>query len=85
MAVIKLERLFLDTNVLLEDVDYFTDKNFIISSETLRELENIKTNRNKTEDVRAAARKVTRWLADNYNKYEVIHYCDGVSDLIYNH
>lgn len=79
-----MERLFLDTNVLLEGAEYFADKNFLISSETLRELENIKNNRNKTEDIRAAARSVTRWLADNYDKYEVINHCDAVYDELCN-
>lgn len=36
------------------------------------ELESIKTNRNKSEDVRAAARKVTRWLSSHNNEYEVV-------------
>lgn len=73
-----MERLFLDTNVLLEDIDHFSHANFLISSVSLVELENIKTNRHKTEEVKAAARKATRWLADNHDKYDVIFYCDAV-------
>lgn len=73
-----MERLFLDTNVLLEDIDHFSHANFLISSVSLVELENIKTNRHKTEEVKAAARKATRWLADNHDKYDVIFYCDTV-------
>ena len=70
-----LQRYFLDTNVLLEDIEYFTTLPFIISSVTLAELENIKTNRNKTEEVRVAARKAIKWLSDHHGEYEVI-VCD---------
>ena len=73
---------FLDTNVLLEDFERYTSEPFLISSVTLQELENIKTNRNKTEDIRAAARKAIRWLAENHEKYEVIQYCDAVYDQL---
>lgn len=69
---------FYDTNVLLEDSDLTLP--FVISSETLKELETIKTARNKTEDVRAAARHAIKWLADHHGEYEVLVYCDAVKD-----
>lgn len=69
---------FYDTNVLLEDSDLTLP--FVISSETLKELESIKTARNKTEDVRAAARHAIKWLADHHGEYEVLVYCDAVKD-----
>ena len=50
--------LFLDTNVLLDDAEYFENERFVISGKTLEELENIKNNRNKSEDIKASARKV---------------------------
>ena len=49
---------------------------------TLCELENIKTNRHKTEELKVAARKVTKWLADNSKMYEVVFYCDTVENKI---
>ena len=71
------ELLFLDTNVLLEDIGSFEGKNFAISSKTLEELENIKTSRTKSEDVKAAARKVTRWLADHHGEYQVVIFTEN--------
>lgn len=81
----KLLKYFLDTNVLLENLDEFKDKEFAISSVTLNELEEIKTNKYKTEEVKYAAREATRWLADHYGQYEVIHYCDSVRDKIWSY
>src|SRR5699024_8419289 len=51
----------------LENEDFF-----FLSSVTLEELEDIKTNKNKTEDLRYAARKAVRFLDKNENKYDVI-------------
>ena len=71
-------KYFLDTNVLLEDISYYSSLHFLLSSETLIELEKIKTNRNRTEDIRAAARNAIKWLSDNPDGYEVIQYCDAI-------
>lgn len=81
----KCLKYFLDTNVLLENLDEFRDKEFAISSVTLNELEEIKTNKYKTEEVKYAAREATRWLADHYGQYEVIHYCDSARDKIWSY
>lgn len=63
---------FLDTNALLF---YCTRLDevvpFVISSVTLTELEGIKTNKNKTEELRWKARKVVHWLNENTDKYTV--------------
>lgn len=75
-------KYFLDTNVLLEDIEHYSSIPFLISSETLIELEGIKTNRNKTENIRAAARRAIKWLANHNNNYEVIYYCDGIQDYL---
>lgn len=64
---------FVDTNILLQNLDFLKDKVFAISDITLRELENIKTSRTKSEDVKYSARKAVNWLINNLNKYEV--YC----------
>ena len=76
------EMLFLDTNVLLEDIESFDGKPFVISDQTLLELENIKSSRNKAEEVRAAARKANKWLADNHDKYEVEVTTEAVYDIL---
>lgn len=73
--------LFLDTNVLLDDVEYFENERFAISGKTLEELENIKNSRNKSEDIKASARKVQRWLADHHGEYEVVVETNEVYDL----
>ena len=56
---------FVDTNVLLHNLGYLESKSFVVSSKTLIELEEIKTNRNKTEDVRQKARQAIRFIKDN--------------------
>ena len=72
---------FYDTNALLELSDELDKINFFYtSSVVLNELENIKTSKNKTEDVRYKARCVSRFLRDNDNKYE----CIIVKDEAYN-
>lgn len=65
---------FYDTNILLnliEDINYVEDKIYL-SSITLKELENIKSSGNKTEEIRYRARVATRWLKENEDKYKCI-------------
>lgn len=77
---------FLDTNALLnldlETCDF--GGKFIISSVTLNELEQIKTSRNKDEEVKYKARNAVRYLDENDN-YDVVivgtsHY-DTLQDI----
>lgn len=75
-------KLFLDTNVLIENPDYFDEMPFIISDKTLFELEEIKSSRSKAEDVRSAARKAIRFLNEHKDKYEVIVYNNSIKELI---
>lgn len=51
-------KYFLDTNIILEDCSDLTD--CYISSKTLEELEAIKTNRNKTDEIQYRARLAVR-------------------------
>ena len=68
---------FYDTNALLHsDIEKIEGKIYL-SSITLQELEHIKTSRNKDEDLKFQARKVTRWLRSNEDKYECV-IADGV-------
>lgn len=62
---------FYDTNELLHSLEEIEDKIYL-SSITLQELEHIKTSKNKDEDVRFEARKVTRFLRNNEDKYECV-------------
>lgn len=67
--------LFYDTNALLDlcGEDKLNDLDlFYTSSLVLHELEHIKVSRNKDEDVRYRARKMSRFLKENPDKYECI-------------
>lgn len=64
---------FYDTCALLNLGEKAFAEPFIISLETLRELENIKTSRNKDQDVKYAARKVTKLLCEKPDMYTVQH------------
>ena len=67
---------FFDTSSLIE-LAYELDKiecPFVISSITLKELENIKTSYNKSLDTKLAARAVIRFLESNPECYEVAIY-----------
>ena len=73
---------FYDTNALLELMEEVLVEPFAISSVTLEELENIKTSKNKTEEIRYKARKVVHLLDENKGKYEVIVYTEEDSDIL---
>ena len=65
---------FYDTNALLELQEEVLKEKFVISSVTLEELENIKTIKNKTEEIRYKARKIIHILNENQDKYNVVIY-----------
>lgn len=75
---------FFDTCALL-NTDLSKEKYFYISSISLQELENIKTNRNKTEELRYKARKTVHWLDENKDNYKVFifayHYCETINNF----
>ena len=62
---------FYDTNVLLSgDKKWFNQKQkFFISSITIEELELIKNSETKNPEIKYLARKASKWLADNQDKY----------------
>ena len=75
---------FYDTCALLSlinDKEIFNES-FYISSITLHELEHIKTSKNKDEETRYKARKITHLLDENYNNFKVIVYNYEISDFI---
>lgn len=67
---------FLDTNALLrpEVLNALKENNekFYISSETLKEIENIKQSQNKSDEVKFQARCATRFLEENQELFRVI-------------
>ena len=71
---------FFDTCALLNmGTDAFTNK-FVISAQTLIELENIKSDKRKDESVRAKARRLSKLLDENEDKYSVIYTLDFKQD-----
>lgn len=78
------KKKFYDTCSLLAEIDnedLFTER-FYVSSTTLHELENIKSSKTKTEDVRYKARKLSHLLDEHYNDYDVVVYNFEISDYI---
>ena len=62
---------FYDTNVLLSgDKNWFNQKEkFFISSITIEELEEIKNSKTKDPKIKHLAKKVSKWLINNQDKY----------------
>lgn len=76
-------KYFLDTNAVLDlGKSIFNYSPFMLSDVTLQELEAIKTNRNKIEDLRHKAKKVVKLLLNNLGKYEVIHFTSQVNSIM---
>ena len=78
------KKKFYDTCSILAEIDnenLFVER-FYVSSVTLHELENIKTSKTKTEDVRYKARKLSHILDEHYNDYDVVVYNFEISDYI---
>lgn len=75
--------IFYDTNALLRYYNKINEQ-FLISSVTLIELENIKTDRRKDETVKSAARKLIRFLTNNEDLYKVIVVDNSVREILSN-
>lgn len=73
---------FYDTNALLELQEEILTEDFAVSSVSLEELENIKTSKNKTEEIRYKARKLVHLLDENSDKYHVVIYNKDIEQLI---
>ena len=75
-------RLFLDTNALLElQASAFLEP-FVISQETLTEIEEIKTASGKDGEIKYKARSIARLLSKNEGKYKVVPYTDDIINII---
>lgn len=72
---------FYDTCSLLAIANNIKEK-FVISSITLQELEDIKNNRFKSEDVRCAARKLLHFLDECPSQWEVVIYREPMEKRI---
>lgn len=77
---------FFDTCSLLKKVDnLFNDGNFVISSITLNELENIKTSSTKDPDIKYSARKLLHLLDSHPEGYEVSIFTMDMLEAITEH
>lgn len=74
---------FYDTNAILKLQSKILNENFVLSSTTLHELENIKTNKGKDEETKYNARKAIHLLDKNSDKYEVVVFTKDISDLMH--
>lgn len=63
---------FYDTNALLDLQEEVFEENFLCSIKTFEELEHIKTSKNKDEETRYKARRLTHLLDENNNMYEAV-------------
>jgi predicted ribonuclease YlaK len=63
---------FYDTSSLLLKTSFDDENKFLVSSITIKELENIKTSTHKNEEVKYSARNLLKFLYENTDKYDVI-------------
>jgi PhoH-like ATPase len=73
---------FYDTNALIELQEKIFDEYFCISSESLYELEEIKSSGKKDENTKYLTRQVSHMLLDNKDKYKVIHVDDLILSIV---
>ena len=73
---------FYDTNAILILQNKIFNERFVISSITLQEIENIKTSRNKDEEIKYKARKILHLLDENRDNYDVIVYSSAMENYI---
>lgn len=73
---------FYDTNALLNQLEKAFDEQFVCSTKTLQEIENIKTSDRKDQDVKYRARKLSHLLDEHKDKYEVVIPNDNIFDIL---
>lgn len=73
---------FYDTCALLNSSSNIFEDDIYISSITLTELEDIKTNRNKTEEIKAKARDITRNIDKNSDKVHLIIVTEDIYKIV---
>ena len=74
---------FYDTNALLSLNEAVFEDYFLVSDVTLRELESIKQNKNKDEDVRCKAKNLSHLLDKYSDNYGCVSFDIDVQDYIY--
>ena len=69
-----IDMQFYDTNILLHGDKKIFNQQFYLSNITLEQLETIKYSSIHDHEIKYKARQVSRWLANNTNKYKLIIY-----------
>ena len=79
-----IAKKFYDTCALLTEVnnENLFNENFYVSSITLHELEHIKVSKNKDENVRFQARKLSHLLDENHERFNTIVFNTKIADYI---
>lgn len=73
---------FYDTNSLLDLQEKIFEDRFLISSITLKEIEDIKTSSQKDSEIKYKARNIARLLDENGEKYDVIVVDSSFDDVL---
>ncbi len=77
-------KLFFDTNALLTLQELAFQTHFIISQKTLEEIEHIKTDYKKDNEIKYKARQIAHLLDEKYGTYTAIPYTDDIEQILYN-
>ena len=77
------KKKFYDTNAVLKLQSKIFEDEFVLSSTTLHEIENIKTSKNKDEEVKYNARKAIHLLDTYSDKYDVVTFTTDVDELMH--
>lgn len=72
---------FYDTSSLLLLQEEAFSEQFYCSDITLRELEDIKTSKHKTDEIKFQARNLTRLLDQHYGEYKVVCWNETMKDI----
>lgn len=79
-----LYKLFLDTNALLNLQEAAFKESFVISQNTLEEIEKIKNDSRKDGEIKYKARQIAHLLDEKYGEYEVVKVDSDIKTIIEN-
>lgn len=77
-------KLFLDTNALLNLQEAAFKESFVISQNTLEEIEKIKNDSRKDGEIKYKARQIAHLLDEKYGEYEVVKVDSDIKTIIEN-
>lgn len=77
-----VSKKFYDTNALLNLLDKAFMENFVCSTKTLEEIENIKVSAKKDSDIKHRAKKLAHLFDNNVGNYEVVIHNSELLDIL---